>query len=440
MLDAFRPTWRRTAAAAVVAGAAFLLPQEAPLAYYPLNHPSDVYYLEITCAASVESETRIYFDTGNSFNELECIRWPIAPSSQPYTYTFPLWDAPLCTIRVEPLRRAGELLVTNMRIYTRSGREIKRFVRDDFDATHELAGIFPTPDGWKFVTTPTATHPFSHCGFFPPIIPAGMNVRNLQRCLLSWSYLALMLWILLLAVYFAARWPAAEDKDGEWKMENGRWRSAAPHPPSLPTPSVASPLPPPLPRPKAGWRCIVRDALFLALLALLFSTVGNRGLIKDFIHHARFPVQPVEPGLRLEFDLKVDRPTTAQLFWDTGHGFNEAESQRRDYEAQPDRQTLRFDLPPLPSIKALRFDPLSAEGRLDIRGIRIVDHGRRTRLVLPLDCLQADHQIATVAVGETATVITTTPGAGDPILQFTPAATAAINRLLQDEPLPSPRR
>jgi hypothetical protein len=184
----------------------------------------------------------------------------------------------------------------------------------------------------------------------------------------------------------------------------------------------------------------VRDALFLALLALLFSTVGNRGLIKDSIHHARFPVQPVEPGLRLEFDLKVDRPTTAQLFWDTGHGFNEAESQRREYESQPDRQTLRFDLPPLPSIKALRFDPLSAEGRLDIRGIRIVDHGRRTRLVLPLNCLQADHQIASVAVGEVATVITTTPGAGDPILQFTPAGTAAISCLLHDEPLPAPRR
>lgn len=392
MVDAFQPTWRRVTAAIVVAGAAFFLPQEAPLEYYPLNHPSDVYYLEITCQASAESETRIYLDTGRGFNDLQSIRIPIAPSPQPYTYTFPLWDAPLRGMRLEPLRRAGELLVTNMRISTRSGSEIKRFTRDDFDATHEIAGIVPTADGWKFVTTPNASNPYSHVGFFPPIIPDGMNARNLQRCLRSWGYLAGMLWILLLAVDFV--------------LVRGR------------------PL-----------REIAQAAAFLACLALLFSAVGNRGLIKDSVRYARFPVEPVKPGLRLEIDLAADPPYIAQLFWDTGHGFNGEESLRRNYEPDTLYQTLRFDLPDLGKIKeslhALRFDPFDAAGSIRIFGIRVVDQGRRTRLRLPPDCLRAERDIASVEIQDQQVLIRTTPTGRDPILEFKPEVVKAIAEVMQ---------
>ena len=392
MVDAFQPTWRRGLLAVVVATGAFLLPQEAPLEYYPLNHPSDVYYLEVTCQASVESETRIYLDTGTGFNELQSIRIPIAPSSQPYTYTFPLWDAPLRGMRLEPLRRAGELLVTNMRIYTRSGREIKRFTRDDFDATHEIAGIVPTADGWKFVTTPNASNPYSHVGFFPPIIPDGMSARNLQRCLRSWSYLALMLWILLLAAYLA--------------LVRSR------------------PL-----------REIAQTAAFLACLALLFSAAGNRGLIKDSLRYARFPVESVKPGLHLEIDLAADPPYIAQLFWDTGHGFNGEESLRRNYEPHTLYQTLRFDLPDLGKIKeslhALRFDPFDAAGTIRIFGIRMVDQGRRTRLRLPPDCLRAERDIASVEIQDQQVLIRTTPTGRDPILEFKPEVVKAIAEVMQ---------
>jgi hypothetical protein len=486
MVDAFQPTWRRVTAAIVVTGAAFFLPQEAPLEYYPLNHPSDVYYLEITCQASVESETRIYLDTGRGFNDLQSIRIPIAPSSQPYTYTFPLWDAPLRGMRLEPLRRAGELLVTNMRIYTRSGREIKRFTRDDFDATHEIAGIVPTADGWKFGTTPNASNPYSHVGFFPPIIPDGMNARNLQRCLRSWGYLAGMLWILLLAVLFVAQWRSAPRNDGDGRQEAGVRRleaGAGTSRPSLPRsygparpadspqareqPAVApaelwpgssggfaagegesgkkqvaagTGLQPPgssLLGRGLAWRSFMRDALFLAVLALLFSVVGNRGLIKDSVRYARFPVELVKPGLRLEIDLAADPPYIAQLFWDTGHGFNGEESLQRNYEPDKRYQTLRFDLPDLGKIKeslhALRFDPFDAAGSIRIFGIRVVDQGRRTRLRLPPDCLRAERDIASVEIQDQQVLIRTTPTGRDPILEFKPEVVEAIAEVMQAE-------
>ena len=457
MLGPFEPTWRRALLAFAIAGAAFLLPQEAPLVWYPLNHPSDVTYLEITCQASAEGETRISLDTGRGFNDLQMIRIPIAPSSQPYTYTFPLWDAPLKGLMLEPLNRPGSLLVTNMRIYTRSGREIKRFTGDDFDATHEIARIAPAAKGWEFVTTPDAHRPYSLCGFFPPIIPDGMNTRNLQRCLLSGSYLALMLWILILAVYFVVRRPPtggrrpeagdrtveeqgaggreqgdarpeSEDRNAEAQGARGKEEDGG----AVGTAEARSSLQPPVS--PLRLRVLVREAACLAGVALLFAAVGNRGLIKDSIRYTRFPVEPVPPGLRLEFDLAADPPRPARLSWDTGRGFSDAATEERRYDQHPLYQTLRFDLPDLAALRqhlrALRFEPCAAAGTVRIFGVRVVDQGRRTRLRLPVDCLQPERDSATLEVQDSEVLVHTAPCARAPVLSFTTAATGAIDRML----------
>ncbi len=432
VFDPFQPTWRRVTAAIVVAGAAFALPQEAPLEYYPLNHPSDVYYLEITCQASAEGETQIFFDTGRGFNDLQEIRIPIAPSSQPYTYTFPMWDAPVQGMMVVPLTKPGTLSVTNLRIYTRSGREIKRFARDDFDATHEIARIAPTANGWEWITTPDARQPYSICGFFPPIIPDGMNARNLQRCLLSSGYLSGMLWILLLAVLFVAQWrPAAAASGRTSAQTEGHGGDSEADAAGAHVSASLLLLPQPL------WRNLIRGALFMALLALLFSAVGNRGLIKDSIRYSRFPASQIKPGLHLEFDLAIDPPQSARLSWDTGQGFNAAESELQSCEPDPLYQTVRFDLPDLGktnrSLRALRFTPFATAGTVRIFGIRVIDQGRRTRLRLPPDCLQAGHDIASVEIQDQQIVIRTAPAAHDPTLEFKPAAVQAIADAMQTE-------
>jgi hypothetical protein len=247
LTDPFQPTWCRGLLAVVVAAIGFLLPQAVPLEYYSLNNPSSgLNYLEITCAANVQGETDVYLDTGRGFNELEKIRWPIGPSQSAYTYTFPLPDAPLLNLRLDPfISGAGEFTITNFRIINRRGEEIHRFTREDFQPSHQIDAIAPTRDGWKLVVKAPADDPHSQVRLPRPIIPEGMNERNLKRCLLSWSYLALMLWILLLAVYFALRL----HRDP---------------------------------------RAIARAMVFLAFIALLFSLVGNRGLVKNSIRFARY--------------------------------------------------------------------------------------------------------------------------------------------------------
>jgi hypothetical protein len=379
--DYFRPTWGRAIFAVAVAAIAFLMPQEAALVFYPLNNPSHgVLQLQITCGANVTGTTKFYLDSGKGFNENETISWPIAPGSQPYTYTFPLPDAPLLGLRLDPFDHGpGELTITNLRIIEREGKEVRRFNADDLKDLNQIKSVAHVPGGWKLVTG--GDDPHASFDFPAPIVPPGMNLRNLQRCLLSWSYLGLMLWILLLAVYFA--------------LVRGRPR-----------------------------REIAATAIFLAGIALLFSFVGNRRLIKESVHSARFH-PPAKAGMWLEFEVAVNRPSPAQLFWDTGAGFNEKESAFSNYSPNPGFHALRFPLPSVP-IRALRFDPLIAEGSLDIRQIRIVDANRETRLVVPLTSLRGTHQIAAAEIKGGDLLIRTTPGANDPNTEFDPAEVNAI--------------
>ena len=385
--SAFQPTWGRGFFALALAIAGFLLPQEVPLEWYPLNEPgTDINYLEISCAADTTGDVQIYYNLSRGINELNCIKFPISPTTQTYTYTFPLPDGPITELRVDPPSKGGALNIRQMRIINRRGEEIRRFTRDMFRPTNQIAAITPSPEGWKLISTPTANDPYARIEIFSPIIPVGKDHRNLLRCLLSTGYLAMMLTILLLAVLFTFYRPS-------------HWRDLAAH---------------------VG---------FMASIALMFAFVGNRGLIRNSVYYAQYKPWPMAAGLTLEFDLLNRGTSNAQLFWDTGAGVNEAESKRQDYEPHQGLQTLRFPLPNQ-AIKGLRFDPHDGDGRLEIRGIRVVDAGQRTRAVLPLSALRAVSQIAKLEATDERVVLEIAAGGKDPITEFSPAAVAQVNRVI----------
>lgn len=399
--DLFRPTWPRIFFAAAVAIIAFFLPQEVPLEWYPLNNPSSgLRYLEITCAANTTGNTQIFLNTGRHINELEKISFPIGPSEMAFTYTFPLADAPLREIRLDPLDRPGELRITNFRLLNRRGEELRRFTKDSFVNLQGLAPIEPIPDGWKMIVT--GEHGgWAHIDFSRFIAPEGMNERNLKRCLLSTGYLAMMLWIILLAVFFTFR---------------------APEPARKTLASMA----------------------FLALLATCFAPVGNRGLIRNSIRCATTELPPPSRDFALELDVNVHQPTGAQLFWDIGHGIREEDSHPVGYASTPipTLQTIRFALPASP-VRSLRFDPLGSAGRLDIRRLRVVDGNGNVRLTLPVESVfEPAHQIAklehTRELIHDILHVETTPDANDPILHFTSDAVAKISAVLSG-PAADPR-
>lgn len=383
----FQPTWPRLLFAAVVAIGAFFLPQEVPLEWYPLNNPgTDINYLEISCASNVSGEVQIRYDVAQlGHRPIDTIRIPISPTTQTYTYTFPMLDAPITELRVIP-PEGGELTIRQMRIINRRNEEVRRFTADLFRAERDVS-IVPLPEGWKLVSAPAPASPSTRIELFARIIPVGMNHRNFLRCLLSTGYLSLMLWILLLAVLFVIY------------------------------------------RPKS-WRDLFLHLGFMASIATLFAFVGNRGLIRNSIHFARYVAPVFPPDLKLELDVASSGPSVAQLFWDTGQGYNEAESARQSYVPHQGEQTLRFPLPTTP-ILSLRFDPRDTPGEIDIRGIRIVDAGQRTQAVLPLDCLQAQREIATIESKPDLIHIQTTTDSRDAITILSPEAVKIINRTVQ---------
>ena len=142
-----RPTWPRGLCIAVLAAGAFFFPQEVPLEWYPLNNPgSDINYLEITCAANQGGTMQIFYDTGRGTNELDSFQWPISPTTQSYTYTFPLPDAPILGLRLDPVGLGGMLSIRQMRIINRRGDEIRRFTMGSFYPNNQIAAIAPRPD------------------------------------------------------------------------------------------------------------------------------------------------------------------------------------------------------------------------------------------------------------------------------------------------------
>jgi len=239
----FHPTWPRALLAAAVAIIAFCLPQEIPLEWYPLNNPSSgLQYLEITCAGKSKWLAEISLDTGRGFNALDKIEWPMGPSEMAFTYTFPLADAPLFSLQLDPtLSDAAQTKITNFRIINRRGEEIGHFIRDPEKIPPSKQATAPGKQGWRLIDS--ADNPRAFYYFIRPLVAEGMNERNLKRCLLSIGYLTVMLWILLLAVYFAFR------RGG-------------------------------------GRRALLESAAFLLLLSFCFSFVGNRGLMKNSIHYA----------------------------------------------------------------------------------------------------------------------------------------------------------
>jgi len=261
-----------------------------------------------------------------------------------------------------------------------------------FKIERGIAAIEPLPDGLKLVAIPGAPDPSIRLELFVPIIPEGMNHRNLLRCMLSTGYLAMMLTILLLAVLFVFYRPRS-------------------------------------------WRDFLLHAGFLAGLALMFSAVGNRGLIRNSIRYARYVPPVAQPGLKLEVDVAGSFRFPAQLLWDAGQGMSEATSARTGYEPHTGLQTLRFALPATP-IQSLRFDPADSPGQWTVRGVRIVDHGQRTRLALPLSDLTSVREFNRFEIDETGLHLATPAGASDPIIGFKPEAVAAINRLLSPAPAP----
>ncbi len=93
----------------------------------------------------------------------------------------------------------------------------------------------------------------------------------------------------------------------------------------------------------------------------------------------------------LRISFQASSGGLAQLYYDTGAGFNEAESVRKEYAVTGDRVTLEFSFPQV-AVKGLRFDPLMGPVFITIFSMELLLAGDEKN-ALKLDAFQPGRNI-----------------------------------------------
>ena len=116
-----------------------------------------------------------------------------------------------------------------------------------------------------------------------------------------------------------------------------------------------------------------------------------------------------------ELDVVMDSSvaSVAQAYFDTGKGYNAAESSTAPIAAGPTPQTLAFPLPPLPVV-GIRFDPLMVPGTVHLRSA-VIRRGDNHEEVQGFDLREVTgvHEIARVTPQADGLQVVTTPDSTD---------------------------
>lgn len=116
----------------------------------------------------------------------------------------------------------------------------------------------------------------------------------------------------------------------------------------------------------------------------------------------------------LEVQMASSKPDVAQLFFDTGKGYNEQESSTEALSVSDQPRMYRFVLP-AQKIFSLRFDVLSHEGRARIVSAAIVDSGGRVLRTFAREDFVPGAFIRVASSNESGVVFETVPISGRPL-------------------------
>lgn len=122
-------------------------------------------------------------------------------------------------------------------------------------------------------------------------------------------------------------------------------------------------------------------------------------------------------GPRVVVEMRADRAGLAQLYWNTGKGYGEADSATVQVRGDDRWQRLVFPVPVDP-IRAARLDPLRSGGRIQIRKVELQTASGATLLALSLESIRAGTQVETIAVTDGSLRAVFPEGSNDPTLQL----------------------
>lgn len=123
------------------------------------------------------------------------------------------------------------------------------------------------------------------------------------------------------------------------------------------------------------------------------------------------------PNYFFVVEIQTEQSGVAQLFWDSGVGYNEEESGTLPLQKQKGFQTYKFPIPK-GALKGLRFDPNVREGAYLIRNAHIADQQGILFRSFPAKSFIAANQISELEVQGKELFVRTDKGANDPILMI----------------------
>jgi hypothetical protein len=150
---------------------------------------------------------------------------------------------------------------------------------------------------------------------------------------------------------------------------------------------------------------------FFSLPALLAAALVSAVVALPFLPAAKMHVDLFQ----LEVRLTSNVTGTFQAYYDDGPGFREELSVRAHVDAGTTPVTLRVPLPP-GNYRALRLDPIDRGGTVVLSGLRILAQSGRVVAELPLEKLQALHQVSSLSMRGASLEMVVDPAHNDPQL------------------------
>lgn len=223
---------------------AFLLPQEAPLAWlYPELPSSDQLYLHLTAKSDGNAALVIFYGTSLTQSELESIRLPLSASPRPISYTLPLPNAVIADVTLAAPPPRSKIDLSNFSIVSRSGALVAVLGQPVIVGVDADSVARPAPGVIRLRAVPPSKFLLLVYRLEHPVAPRDMNRTNILRCLASIFYLAALLSLLSVAVLVSFS-----------------------DPPS--------------------WRRLQPRIVVVLVASVLFSFVGNRRLVLETLRNA----------------------------------------------------------------------------------------------------------------------------------------------------------
>ena len=123
----------------------------------------------------------------------------------------------------------------------------------------------------------------------------------------------------------------------------------------------------------------------------------------------------IQAQITLSLEVKSSKPDTAQVYYDDGTGFSEANSAKAKLKGNGVFERIEFAIP-ADNLNALRFDPLEKSGSVELRSVNLKSGDKQIQI--PLDQVTPANQIAKTEIRDGVLLVDTTTGATDPQLNL----------------------